>query len=118
MANKKKKILPVVLMLDDDSSTSKDAFILALRQLDQNDLVDKANKKAVFEAGLLINPWDYVPGLGHRKNKSLTTLALADQVKGLRKQLKAYEAYLRKQNDQEVDVCTLIRYICKKKKQN
>ncbi len=113
MASKKKTILPIILMVDDKSPDGKDAFVLTLRQLDSENIPDKASKKAVFEAGLLINPGDYVPGFERRKNKTLTTLELADEVKGLRNQLKDYETYLRKQKDTEVDICTLLGYICR-----
>jgi hypothetical protein len=111
MANKKKTILPIVLMVDDKSSAGIDQFVLALRQLGKEDIPEKAGEKAVFEAGLLINPVDFLPGFQRRKGKKLTTLALADEVKGLRDQLKQYENFLRKQKDKEVDVYTLIKYI-------
>jgi hypothetical protein len=114
MANKKRTILPIILMVDDKSPTGKDDFVLALRQLEKEDIPDKADKKAVFEAGLLINPVDYLPGFQRRKGQKLTTGALADEVKGLRDQLKRYESYLRKQKDKEVDVHTLLEYIITK----
>jgi len=113
MASKKRTISPIILMVDDDSPAGKDAFLLALRDLKKEDMPENADKKVVFEAGLLINPVDYMPGFQRRKDKTLTTHALADKVKGLRYQLKAYENYLRKQKDREVDVCTLLGYICR-----
>ena len=114
MANKKKTILPIILMVDDKSTTGIDDFVLALRQLGKEDIPDKADKKAVFEAGLLINPVEYLPGFQRRKGQTLTTGALADEVKGLRDQLKQYEIFLRKQKDREVDVYTLLEYISTK----
>ncbi|MCK4855090.1 MAG: hypothetical protein KAT31_12525 [Bacteroidales bacterium] len=114
MAKKKKTILPIILMVDDKSPTGMDNFVLALRQLGKDDIPDKADKKAVFEAGLLINPVDYLPGFQRRKGQTLTTGALADEVKGLRDQLKQYEIFLRKQKDKEVDVYTLLEYISTK----
>lgn len=114
MANKKKTILPIILMVDDKSRTGMDDFVLALRQLGKEDIPDKADKKAVFEAGLLINPVDYLPGFQRRKGQTLTTGALADEVKGLRDQLKQYEIFLRKQKNREVDVYTLLKYISTK----
>lgn len=114
MAKKKRTILPIILMVDDKSPEGIDDFVLALRQLDKEDIPDKAEKKAVFEAGLLINPIDYLPGFRRRKGPKLTTGALADEVKGLRDQLKQYENFLRKQKDKEVDVYTLLEYISSK----
>jgi len=114
MASKKRTILPIILMVDDKSPEGKDDFLLALRKLTKEDIPDKADKKAVFEAGLLINPIDYLPGFQQRKGQKLTTGALADEVKGLRAQLKQYESYLRKQKDKEVDVYTLLNYISTK----
>lgn len=114
MATKKKAILPIILMADDSSPEGKDAFVLALRDLSKDDIPANAGEKVVFEAGLLVNPIDYLPGFQRRKDKSLRTHELADRVKGLRGQLKAYEKYLRKQKDKGVDVCTLIDYLCKK----
>ena len=114
MANKKKTILPIILMVDDKSPAGMDDFVLTLRQLGKDDIPDKADKKAVFEAGLLINPVDYLPGFQRRKGQTLTTGALADEVKGLRDQLKKYEIFLRKQKDREVDVYTLLEYISTK----
>jgi len=114
MANKKNTILPIILMVDDKSSAGTDEFVLALRQLGKEDIPDKANKNAVFEAGLLINPIDYLPGLLRRKRKTLTTHALAEEVKVLRDQLKQYESFRRKQKDKEVDVYTLLKYISRK----
>ena len=114
MASKKRTVLPVILMVDDESPDGKDEFVLALRQLTKEDLPDQADKKAVFEAGLLINPVDYLPGFQRRKGQKLTTGALADEVKGLRNQLKKYESFLRKQKDKEVDVYTLLEYISTK----
>ena len=114
MANKKKTILPIILMVDDKSRTGMDDFVLALRQLGKEDIPDKADKKAVFEAGLLINPVDYLPGFQRRKGQTITTGALADEVKGLRDQLKQYEIFLRKQKNREVDVYTLLKYISTK----
>ncbi len=114
MANKKKTILPIILMVDDRSSDGINQFVLALRQLGKEDIPDKAGKRAVFEAGLLINPLDYLPGFQRRKGKTLTTRVLAEEVKGLRAQLKQYEQFLRKQKDKEVDVYTLMEYIRRK----
>jgi hypothetical protein len=114
MTKKKRTILPIILMVDDKSSDGKDDFVLALRQLEKEDIPEKAHDKAVFEAGLLINPVDYLPGFQRRKGQKLTTGALAEEVKGLRDQLKRYESFLRKQNDKEVDVYTLLDYISKK----
>ncbi|KPL16386.1 MAG: hypothetical protein AMS23_05280 [Bacteroides sp. SM1_62] len=114
MANKKKTILPIILMVEDRSSDGIDQFVLAMRQLGKEDIPDKADKKAVFEAGLLINPLDYLAGFQRRKGKTLTTRALAEEVKGLRDQLKQYESFLRKQKDKEVDVYTLLAYISRK----
>lgn len=114
MAKKKKTILPVILMVNDNSSDGMNQFVLALRQLGKEDIPDKAVNEAVFEAGLLINPLDYLPGFQRRKGKALTTRVLAEEVKGLRDQLKKYESYLRKQKDKEVDVHTLLAYISKK----
>ncbi|MCK5464093.1 MAG: hypothetical protein KAI95_13795 [Bacteroidales bacterium] len=101
-------------MVDDKSPAGMDDFVLALRQLGKEDIPDKADKKAVFEAGLLINPVDYLPGFQRRKGQILKTGALADEVKGLRDQLKQYEIFLRKQKDREVDVYTLLEYISTK----
>ena len=114
MASKNRTILPIILMVDDKSPTGLDDFVLALRLLNKEDLPDKAEKSAIFEAGLLINPVDYLPGFQRRKGKKLTTAALADEVKGLRNQLKKYENFLRKQKDKEVDVHTLLEYISTK----
>jgi len=114
MASKKRTILPVVLMADDKSPKGMADFVLALRQLSKEDLPGQSDKKAVFEAGLLINPIDYLPGFQRRKGQKLTTGALADEVKGLRAQLKQYESFLRKQKDKEVDVYTLLEYISTK----
>jgi len=114
MASKKRTILPIILMVDEKSLAGKDDFILALRQLTKEDIPDKADKKAVFEAGLLINPVDYLPGFQRRKGQKLTADVLADEVKGLRDQLKQYENFLRKQKDKEVDVYTLLNYISTK----
>jgi len=114
MASKKRTILPIILMVDDKSPDGKNEFVLALRQLTKEDIPDKADKKAVFEAGLLINPVDYLPGFQRRKGRKLSSGALADEVKGLRDQLKQYEKYLRKQKDKEVDVFTLLNYISTK----
>jgi hypothetical protein len=114
MATKKRTILPIILMVDDKSPAGKDDFVLALRQLTKEDLPDQADKKAVFKAGLLINPVDYLPGFRRRKGQKLTSGALADEVKGLRDQLKQYERFLRKQKDKEVDVYTLLEYISTK----
>jgi len=114
MASKKRTILPIILMVDDKSRAGTDDFVLALRQLTKEDIPDKADKKAVFEAGLLINPIDYLPGFQRSKGLKLTTGVLADEVKGLRDQLKQYENFLRKQKDKEVDVLTLLNYISTK----
>ena len=114
MASKKRTVLPIILMVDDKSRSGTDDFVLALRQLTKEDIPDKVDKKAVFEAGLLINPVDYLPGFQRRKGQKLTTGALADEVKGLRDQLKQYESFLRKQKDKEVDVHTLLNYISTK----
>ena len=114
MANRKKTILPIILMVDDKSSEGLDDFVLALRQLGKEDIPEKADQGAVFEAGLLINPVDYLPGFQRRKGKTLTTRALADEVKRLRDQLKQYENFLRNQKDTEVNVHTLLEYISKK----
>jgi hypothetical protein len=114
MANRKKTILPIILMVDDKSSEGLDDFVLALRQLGKEDIPEKADHGAVFEAGLLINPVDYLPGFQRRKEKTLTTRALADEVKRLRDQLKQYENFLRNQKDKEVNVHTLLEYISKK----
>lgn len=114
MATKKRTILPIILMVDDNASSGIDDFVLALRQLEKEDIPEKAGRKAIFEAGLLINPVDYLPGFQRRKGKALTALALADEVKGLRNQLKRYENFLRKQKDKEVDVRTLLKYISAK----
>jgi hypothetical protein len=113
MASKKRTILPIILMVDDKSPEGVDDFVLALRLLNKEDIPDKAD--AVFEAGLLINPVDYLPGFQRRKGRKLTTAALADEVKGLRNQLKKYETFLRKQEDKEVDVYTLLDYVSRKK---
>jgi hypothetical protein len=114
MAKKKRTILPIILMVDDKSPDGIDDFVLALRQLGKEDIPDKAEKKAIFEAGLLINAVDYLPGFRRRKGPKLTTGALANEVKGLRDQLKQYENFLRKQKDKEVDVYTLLEYISSK----
>ena len=114
MASKKRTVLPIILMVDDKSRAGTDDFVLALRLLRKEDIPEKANKYAVFEAGLLINPVDYLPGFQRRKGQKLTTAALADEVKGLRNQLKKYESFLRKQEDREVDVYTLMEYISSK----
>ena len=114
MAKKKRMILPVILMVDDKSSAKKDAFVLALRQLKKEDIPDNADKKAVFQAGLLIDPGDYIPGFQLRKDKALTTRVLAEEVRALRDQLKNYENYLRKQKEKAVDLCTLMGFICGK----
>ena len=114
MASKKRTVLPIILMVDDKSPEGIDDFVLALRLLAKEDIPEKADKNAVFEAGLLINPVDYLPGFQRRKGQKLTTGALADEVKGLRDQLKQYESFLRKQKDKEVDVHTLLNYISTK----
>jgi hypothetical protein len=114
MAKRKNTILPVILMVDDRSSDSLDQFILAMRKLEKDDLPEKADRKAVFEAGLLIHPVDYLPGFRRRKGKAFTTLELAEEVKALRNQLKDYETFLRKQKAREVDVQTLLTYISKR----
>jgi hypothetical protein len=114
MAKRKKTILPIILMVNDKSSEAFDAFVLALRQLSKEDIPERADQNAVFEAGLLINPIDYLPGFQRRKGKSLTARALAAEVKGLRNQLKQYENFLKNQKDKEVDVYTLLKYISKK----
>lgn len=114
MASKKRTILPIILMVDDKDPAGTDDFVLALRQLTKEDIPDKADKKAVFEAGLLINPVDYLPGFQRRKGQKLTTVALADEVKKLRAQLKQYEGFLKKQKEREVDVYTLLEYISTK----
>jgi hypothetical protein len=111
MANKKKTILPIILMAADKSPEGMDDFVLALRQLSKEDIPEKAGENVVFEAGLLINPIDYLPGFRRRKEKKLTTSELAEEVKGLRKQLKQYENFLRKKKDKPVDVFTLLEYI-------
>jgi hypothetical protein len=103
--------LPIILMIDDESGAGKDAFVLAMRDLEKEDVLEKAAGNAVFEAGLLINPGDYVPGFQWKKDKKLTTHALADKVKALKVQLKEYEKYLRKRKDKEVNVCTFLDYI-------
>ena len=82
MASKKRTVLPIILMVDDKSPAGTDDFVLALRQLTKEDIPDKVDKKAVFEAGLLINPVDYLPGFQRRKGQKLTTDALANEVKG------------------------------------
>jgi hypothetical protein len=115
MGNKKKTILPIILMVDDGSSEVLDQFVLAIRKLGKEDIPDKADSKAMFEAGLLINPIDYLPGLRRSKRKTLTADLLADEVKGLREQLKQYENFLRKQKNSKVDVHTLLKYISSKK---
>jgi hypothetical protein len=111
MAKRKNRILPIILMVDDKSSNRLDQFILAMRKLDKEDIPEQAGKKAVFEAGLLINPVDYLPGYKRSKGKAFTAMELAEEVKGLRNQLKEYEAFLKKQKDREVDVHTLLTYI-------
>jgi hypothetical protein len=114
MASKKRTILPIILMADDKTREGVDDFVLALRQLTKEDIPQKADKKAVFEAGLLINPIDYLPGFQRRKGEKLTSQALADEVKRLRDQLKKYESFLRKRKEKEVDVFTLLEYISTK----
>ena len=101
-------------MVDDKTSGGVEDFVLAMRQIEKEDIPEKAGQKAIFEAGLLINPLDYLPGFQRRKGKSLTAHALAGEVKDLRNQLKRYENFLRKQKDKEVDVHTLLKYISDK----
>ena len=113
MAKRKKTIIPIILMVNDKSSKEFDAFVLALRQLGKEDIPEKAYQNAVFEAGLLINPIDYLPGFQRRKGKVLTARALSEEVRGLRNQLKQYENFLKNQKDKEVDVYTLLEYISK-----
>ena len=83
MGNKKKTILPIILMVDDGSSEGFEQFVLAIKKLGKEDISDMEDGKARFEAGLLINPIDYLPGLRRSKANTLTTDLLADEVKEL-----------------------------------
>jgi hypothetical protein len=114
MANKKSTVLPIILMVDDRSTEGVDQFVLALKKSGKEDIPQKAQGKVIFEAGLLIDPVDYLPGFRRRKGEPITTDMLADEVKGLRDQLKKYETYLRKQKKKKVDVHTLLSYLYKR----